>query len=200
MLSLSKILSKNNLDLTFFSTFAQTLKHINMKKVFLSFLAVVAFGSVQAQDIQFGAKAGVNFSNLTGDSEADGTTGFYVGGLADITISDDFHVQPELLYSAEGAKDAEISFLRVPIMAKYYVMDGLNLQAGPLLGFKIGAEEEFDEITKSLDYGLGLGAAYEIESGLFFDLRYNMGLANISDFDGVDFGTTAFQVGLGYRF
>jgi hypothetical protein len=172
-----------------------------MKKIILSILAVAAFGTANAQDIKFGVKAGANFSNFTGDFDGgDGRTGFYVGGLADFTISEKFHVQPELLYSMEGAKDAEMDFLRIPIMAKYYVMDGLNLQAGPVLGFKIGAEEFVDEATKSLDYGLGLGAGYELEKGLFFDVRYNLGLANISDLDGVDGGVSTFQVGLGYRF
>lgn len=171
-----------------------------MKKIILSILAVAAFGTANAQDIKFGVKAGANFSNFTGDADADGRTGFYVGGLADFTISEKFHVQPELLYSMEGAKDGELDFLKIPVMAKYYVMDGLNIQAGPFVGFKINAEEFTDEFTKSLDFGLGFGAAYELEKGLFFDARYNLGLSNISDVDGVDVGTSAFQIGLGYRF
>lgn len=171
-----------------------------MKKIILTIMAFAAFGTANAQDIKFGVKAGANFSNFTGDADVDGRTGFYIGGLADFTVSEKFHVQPELLYSMEGGKDAELDFVRIPIMAKYYVMDGLNLQAGPMLGFKIGGEDGLDEATKSLDYGLGFGAAYELPIGVFFDLRYNLGLANISDNDMFDLGTTAFQVGLGYRF
>lgn len=171
-----------------------------MKKLILSFLVVIAFGTVNAQDMKFGVKAGANFSNLTGDADVDGRTGFYIGGLVDFGISEKFHVQPEILYSMEGGEDAELDFVRIPIMAKYYVMDGLNIQAGPMLGFKIGAEDGLDEVTKSLDYGLGFGAAYELPIGVFVDLRYNLGLANISDVDIIDLGTTAFQVGLGYRF
>ncbi|MEZ4837888.1 porin family protein [Flavobacterium sp.] len=171
-----------------------------MKKIILSILAVAAFGTANAQDTKFGVKAGANFSNFTGDADLDGRTGFYVGGLVDISITEKFHVQPELLYSMEGADDAELDLIRIPIMAKYYVMDGLNLQAGPVLGFKIGAEDFVDEATKSLDYGLGFGAGYELPMGLFFDARYNLGLANISDSDGFDLGTSAFQIGLGYKF
>lgn len=171
-----------------------------MKKIILTIMAFAAFGTANAQDIKFGVKAGANFSNFTGDADVDGRTGFYIGGLADFAVSEKFHVQPEVLYSMEGGKDAELDFIRIPIMAKYYVMDGLNLQAGPMLGFKIGGEDGLDEATKSLDYGLGFGAAYELPIGVFFDLRYNLGLANISDNDMFDLGTTAFQVGLGYRF
>jgi len=171
-----------------------------MKKILLSILAVVAFGTASAQDMKFGVKAGANFSNFTGDVDSDGLTSFYIGGLVDFAVSEKFHVQPELLYSMEGAKDAEISFLRIPIMAKYYIAEGFNLQAGPSIGFKVSADEGLDELTKSMDFGLGLGAGYELSGGLFFDARYNLGLSNISDVDPIEVKTTNFQVGLGYRF
>lgn len=174
-----------------------------MKKIILSAIAVMAFGFANAQDIKFGVKAGLNNTNLTGDDvDADAKTSFYIGGLVDFTVSEKFHVQPELLYSNEGASDdAGISYLRLPVMAKFYVAEGFSLQAGPELAFKIGTEEDFvDEATKSLDFGLGLGAGYELTNGLFFDARYNLGLANIADYDGGDIKNTGFQVGLGYRF
>jgi opacity protein-like surface antigen len=122
--------------------------------------------------------------------------------LVDFTVSEKFHVQPELMYSTEGASDdAGIDYLRLPIMAKYYVMEGLSLQAGPEIAFKIAAQEDLvDEATKSLDFGLGFGAGYELSNGLMFDARYNLGLANISDVDGFDFGNAGLQIGLGYRF
>ncbi|MDI9257431.1 porin family protein [Flavobacterium sedimenticola] len=177
-----------------------------MKKVIFTMAAVFALTFANAQDkkggssdMKFGVKAGYINSNFTGDYDTDATSGFYVGGLVDFSISEKFHVQPELLYSMEGAKDAALNFVRIPVMAKYYVMEGLNLQAGPQFGFVAGGDDIKDNV-KSLDYGLGIGAGYELESGLFFDARYNLGLANISDIDGVDANTTSFQVGLGYRF
>lgn len=177
-------------------------KSKNMKKVFLSVIAMVAFVAVSsAQDTKFGVKGGINLASLGADADdADGVTSFYIGGLVDITVSEKFHVQPELLYSSEGAEDAEISFIRIPIMAKFYVGEGFNLQAGPTIGIKAGADDGMDEMTKSLDYGLGIGAAYELAGGLFFDARYNFGLANISDIDGIDVTTNTIQVGLGFRF
>ena len=176
-----------------------------MKKIILTVAAVFAFGFANAQDgdgAKFGIKAGLNMSNITGDFDADGATSFYVGGLVDLAISENFHIQPELLYSMEGADDASISYLRIPVMAKYYVMEGLNLQAGPSIAFKVAAEDdEMDEITKSMYFGLGIGAAYELPMGLFFDLRYNLGLNNIYDGEGDwDAKNTAFQIGVGYRF
>jgi hypothetical protein len=176
-----------------------------MKKIILTIAAVFAFGAASAQDMKFGVKGGFTNSNFAGDfSEGDANSGFYVGGLVDFTVSEKFHVQPELLYSVEGAKDAKINYLRVPVMAKYYVMEGLSLQAGPEFAFKAGGDDVKDYV-KSLDYGLGIGAGYELTSGLFFDARYNLGLADVGDWDGTEFEgakmtTVSFNIGLGYRF
>lgn len=178
-----------------------------MKKVFLTALAICAFGFANAQDkgsdssMKFGVKAGLNMTNFAGDAETDGKTGFYVGGLVDFAVAENFHVQPELLYSMEGADDDYgVSYLRIPVMAKYYIMEGLNLQAGPEIAFKVGADDLVDEQIKSMDFGLGIGAGYELTNGLMFDLRYNLGLANVSESDEIDVTTTGFQIGLGYRF
>ena len=184
-----------------------------MKKIILTVAAVFAFGFANAQDgdgAKFGIKAGLNMSNFSGDGEWDGKTGFYIGGLVDLAISENFHIQPELLYSMEGAEvdmgefgtaDYGVSYLRIPVMAKYYVMEGLNLQAGPQIAFKMGTAEDYaDEAIKSMDFGVGVGAAYELPIGLFFDLRYNLGLSNISEDEDADVKNTAFQIGVGYRF
>ena len=176
-----------------------------MKKIILTVAAVFALSFANAQDkggssdMKFGVKAGYTNSNLTGDvsgTEANG--GFYIGGLVDFSVSEKFHVQPELLYSIEGAKDLKLNYLRIPIMAKYYVADAFSLQAGPELAFKAGGDDIKDS-TKSLDYGLGIGAGYELSSGLMFDVRYNLGLANISD-SASTIKNVSFQFGLGYRF
>lgn len=175
-----------------------------MKKILLSAVAVMAFGyAVQAQseEMKFGVKAGANFTNFGGDVEdTDSKTGFYVGGLVDLPVSGNFHVQPEVLYSSEGADDLGIDYLRIPVMAKYYVMEGLSLQVGPEIAFKVSADDEIDEGTKSMDFGLGAGAAYELEMGLFFDVRYNLGLSDISDAGPFEIKNTGFQVGAGWRF
>ncbi|MGL2966407.1 porin family protein [Flavobacterium sp. XGLA_31] len=182
-----------------------------MKKIILTMAVVLTATFANAQkggsdDMKFGVKAGLVNSNFAGDfSGGDANTGFYIGGLVDFSVSEKFHVQPELLYSVEGAKDAKINFLRIPVMAKYYVIEGLSLQAGPEFGFKAGGDD-IKDYAKSLDYGIGFGAGYELESGLMFDLRYNLGLADINDFptgsglEDAKMTTVSFNVGVGYRF
>ncbi len=174
-----------------------------MKKILLSVIVMVAFIDVaSSQSTQFGIKAGVNFARLGADADdAAGVTSFYAGGLADITISENFHVQPEILYSSEGAEGAEFSLVRVPIMAKFYIGKRFNLQAGPSINVKLMVdEEEVDDILKRVDYGLALGAAYELPGGLFCDVRYNFSLTSVSDTDEMDILINTLQLGLGYRF
>jgi len=187
-----------------------------MKNLFFTVAALLSFGFVNGQDtgIKFGVKGGVQFTNFVGDLTYNNKTGFFIGGLVDLPVSDNFHVQPELMYSMEGSEydfdfgfgqnesfDYGISYIRIPVMAKYYVIQGLSLQAGPEIAFKIGAENDIaDDSIKSTDFGIGAGAGYELPIGLMFDIRYNLGLANISENEDGDVKNVGIQLGVGYRF
>lgn len=83
---------------------ALILNKINMKKIILSVVAIFAFGFSNAQEVKFGAKAGLNLSTITGGNLSGGSrVGFHVGGLAEIGLTEKFAVQPELLLSMKGA-------------------------------------------------------------------------------------------------
>lgn len=199
-----------------------------MKKLMLmGAFAVFGLSNVNAQDdsasklkVTFGAKAGVNFATVGGD-ETGGTssrTAFHVGGVAEIAISEKFSVQPELLYSAQGAVrdfegvdvDVKLDYLNIPIMAKYYVADGFSVEAGPQIGLLLSAEadgggetEDLKDSISGIDFGLGIGAGYKMESGLNFSARYNLGISNINDFEGSDDisnQNNVFQISVGYFF
>ena len=89
----------------------------------------------------------------------DSKTSFHIGGVVEIPISDSFSVQPELLYSSQGAKaessfggdvDFKLSYLNLPIMAKYYVAENFSLEAGPQVGLLLSAKVESDITTELL--------------------------------------------------
>ncbi len=180
-----------------------------MRKITLTIAAVFAVALAQAQkenvttkEIVFGVKAGYANTNFGGDANTDAASNFYVGGLVDFHITPKFHIQPELLYSMEGSDEDEynLDFIRIPIMGKFFIGEGFNLQVGPEFAFVAGGGA-IKDVSKSLDFGLGFGAAYEMNSGLMFDARYNFGLADINDSGTSDkITTTSFQIGLGYRF
>ena len=212
-----------------------------MKKLLLTAaIAVFTLSSVNAQDITFGAKAGINIANLdVTDANIDSRTSFHLGVTAEFEISDTFSIQPELLYSAQGATESDtyedsfirsvsesewkLNYIQIPIMAKFYVSEGLSLEAGPQIGFLASAEVDSDstetslfdgssvstsstvdakEIVKSVDFGLNFGLGYKLDSGLNFALRYNLGLSNIYDVSEstVKIKNRVFQLSVGYTF
>ena len=193
-----------------------------MKKVFLSLFAVAAIGlSANAQQVvKFGPKAGVNISNLSGEADTDMKVGFHVGAFAEIFFTDQFALQPELLYSTQGAKgeilaadfEAKYDFINIPIMAKYYFTEGLAIEAGPYVGFLMKAEHKIygdssalsgdvkDEMN-TLDFGLGIGARYSLNNGFFAGARYNLGLSDIpKENDGDAIKNSVIQISVGYKF
>jgi opacity protein-like surface antigen len=180
-----------------------------MKKIILTAVAVLAFGFANAQ-VKFGAKVALNVATLTGDVEdASSLIGFQVGAFAEIKVSEKFAVQPELMYSAQGASfdygDSQLGYLNIPVMAKYYVAKSFSLEAGPQIGFLLSAKDDGDDIKDDLsstDFGFNFGAGYDFTENLSAGLRYNLGLTNLIDIEGFD--STAkngvFSVSLGYKF
>ncbi|WP_400076217.1 porin family protein [Winogradskyella sp. R77965] len=184
-----------------------------MKKLLL--VAIVTFGlsnSVSAQSIDYGLKAGLNLANLNGADDASNLTSFHVGGFAEIELSEKFSLQPELLYSRQGAKEQEddvkikLDYLSIPIMAKYYVAEKFSLEFGPQMGFLINDKIVFDDSDApdvetdgaSFDLGLNIGVGLDVTSNLFTQLRYSYGITTVVE--SPDFKTSVFQISLGYKF
>ena len=182
-----------------------------MKKIILTIAVAMAANFANSQDknvskaksdVVFGVKGGYANTNFGGDADTKAASNFYIGGLVDFHVTEKFHIQPELLYSMEGSNEDEfnLDFIRIPVMAKFFVGEGFNLQAGPQIAFVAGGGAVKDS-SKSMDFGLGFGAGYELSSGLMFDARYNLGLADLNDSGSSDKITAnSFQIGLGYRF
>ncbi len=194
-----------------------------MKKLILQLVTICAITFSTAQEtktsygsskINLGAKVGLNLATLTGDIDNNKTlTGFHIGGMAEFLLNDSFAIQPELLFSAQGTKfdsddKIKLSYINVPIMAKYYATEGLSIEAGPQIGFLVNSEQEVEGRTfdfnnvSEIDFGLNFGLGYTLHSGLNFSARYNVGLSNIIDVDGSteDIKNGVFQFSLGYFF
>lgn len=191
-----------------------------MKNLFLSAIAVFTVGFANAQNVKFGAKAGLNLANISGggdNSDFALRTSFYIGGVAEIKVSDKFAVQPELVYSSQGAKSKadsnsslQLDYLNIPVMAKFIVADGFSLQAGPQVGILLSASSKNElgsfDVKKELstvDFSLGLGAGYDISENFNVGARFNLGLSKInkeSVTGGNDIKNTVIQIGVGYNF
>jgi len=183
-----------------------------MKKIILSSLLVLVFGFANAQKAEFGIKGGLNSSNFSGDTEGvdfKPKVGFNIGAFASIKLSEKITLQPEILFSTQGAKaenvnanvngvnytadiDFNLSYINIPVMFKYYVADKFNFEVGPQIGFLTSAEtstklEGFNQTVdqnaknyfESVDFGFNLGAGYDFTNNISAGIRYNIGLSNI---------------------
>lgn len=162
-------------------------------------IAVFGLANVNAQS-KFGVMAG--YTNITakvsyeGISASDSQSGFFIGALADFTVSEKFHVQPELLY----ANASDTNFLYLPVLAKYMVSEEFGILVGPQANFIL--EDVGDVNSFGLD--LTFGANYQITENFFAEARYGFEVtnrvSNVSDADGAKYRFNTLQIGVGYMF
>lgn len=110
----------------------------------------------------------------------------------------------------------QLSYINVPLMMKWYAYDGLNFEFGPQIGFNVAAkakgestvtngdgsittsyDEDIDDI-ETVDFGLNIGAGYELPMGLNFGIRYALGLTEIQKDS--DLKNSVISLGIGYTF
>ncbi|MGQ7946614.1 porin family protein [Flavobacterium sp. WC2509] len=183
-----------------------------MKKILLlAVVTVLGFTNVNAQEIKFGAKGGLNFASISGDNTggSDVVTAFHFGVLSEIPISDKFSFQPELMYSGQGYSfnhnTIALSYLNIPLMGKYYLTKGFSVEAGPQIGFLLSAKNEKTDVKdsfKTFDFGVNFGLGYKLDNGLNFGVRYNLGLTDINDLPNSSSNNKngVFQISVGYFF
>jgi hypothetical protein len=169
-----------------------------MKKTLLSavlFLAVSV--GMQAQLIRFGIKGGLNYANQTGSSitinstnyNTSAITSYHAGLVTEIKLLDSFSIQPELLYSTQGAsyKTAgaeftnELGYLSIPVMAKIYLNKSVSLELGPQASFLLSERNNFDvKDANTFDFGVAAGLGLNITKHIFIQGRYGLGLTDAS--------------------
>jgi hypothetical protein len=200
------------------------------KSVLLITIALFGITAMSAQEFfNFGVKGGVNFATLTGDDadeiDAKMKTGFHLGVFAEIMISDKFGIQPEVLYSSQGATsdvafiyeefggnvdvDIKLDYISVPVMLKYFVAPGFSLEAGPQFSFlsksEIEAEfqgetetEDMKDDTESFDLGAAVGVGYGLPQGFLVQARYVMGFSDV--YTDSDAKNSVIQLSVGWKF
>ena len=200
-----------------------------MKKIlFVVAIAIAVHGNVNAQNVKIGVKVGLNLANLTDNfvgDDSDIKIGFNSGLFAEISLSDKFIFQPELLFSKQGAKNEEtnyslkLNYLNIPLMIKNVVADKFAFEFGPQIGFLLSANKEYEATSsgetvsdkldvkdyyKSIDFGLNFGATFDVSEKVIIGARYNVGLSNIIDDEDTEkdlyLKNSVFSMSVGYRF
>ena len=190
----------------------------------MSCLSIASFGQAQ---FSLGIKGGLNFSKIDPKSSVatnlEGATGYHGGVFAMVKILM-IGIQPEILFSKQGSDfqvnttnyEANFDYINVPIMLKFYLPLGLNLQAGPQFGFLTIADMKqtasgtnSTQDVKNLfadksDMAIALGAGWDLPFGLTVDARYNIGMSDMTftpsgTSSQVSFKNKVIQLSLGYK-
>ena len=182
-----------------------------MKKIaFLIIIAVCGFSQVRAQN--FGVKAGYNYSTFSGETSSistiEGLSGFYIGGLVELPISNMLSIQPELIFSRQGVdlrqglknlsirtdtSEIRLDYLNIPVMAKVN-LGPIFLEGGVQFGFLVNKPKVDSYIANvylrnlldkdsynSFDFGVGAGLGVKLNQHFFVETRYTYSLTNVFD-------------------
>lgn len=177
-----------------------------MRKIFSLILVALFFaaGKAAAQGFHVIPKMGLNLSSL---SHVDGSSvaGLNVGVSFELLFTGRFGIEPGVLFSMQGTKiDSErvhLDYINIPVYAKYYIIKGFNVFAGPQVGFNVRAKsggEDVKNLIKTADFGLGLGTGYQFKWGLMVSANYNFGFVDVRKSTSVKNGV--FQINAGWRF
>ena len=158
--------------------------------------------------------ANVNSSSIGAAYES--RTGYHAGAFVSIKLTK-IAIQPEIIFSQQGSTvkvngtslDANFSYVNIPVILKFYLVGGLNLQVGPQFGFLTsssgpdpsgsGAIIDYKNYLKSSDISVGLGAGFDI-SKFSIDARYNLGVSEINDNAALSASKNqVFQLSLGFK-
>lgn len=177
-----------------------------MKSKILLLLALIgSFNLAQAQ-LRIGIKAGANFANLEGISiDTKMRTGFHFGALAELKLPGSFALQPEVLYSSQGADideealdDIQYDYITVPVMLKYYlVKDLFNIELGPQFAFLVNDNVDLED-SSTFDFAAVGGVGVDLGKSFFVQGRYVLGLTDASA--DADVTNRVIQLSLGYKF
>lgn len=131
-----------------------------MKQLALAILCMTLITAVEAQDFNFGVTAGPNLSTAR-ITEGDGeyiddikqpayVIGFYIGGFAELGLTDKFSLRPELLYTQLGYRYAaeegvngfrlKSGYITLPVFAEYSITEKLKAGLGLYFSAKLTAK------------------------------------------------------------
>lgn len=189
-----------------------------MTAILITGIASAQHGNSPTGHINIGIKGGLNVYNVHNDNNIkyDPRIGFNFGFLGHIHLNNQFAIQPEIVYSAQGAMQnvdngtnkLNLDYINVPVLLQYMFDNGLRLQAGPQVGFLVSAKSKTGNNSidvkndmNLIDLALSFGASYVFPAtGLGIDARYNLGLSNINKNGTVNSTNRGLQLGIFYIF
>ena len=174
-----------------------------MKPRLLILVFAVLLSFVSNAQFHLGVKAGTNVTKLDGRSfEDEFSYGYQLGAFAEIKLSKQLTLQPELLINQyknaldssynnllnnalRGLTSVKMEYLSIPVLLNYKLGGGfISLQAGPQFGILFDRSNSFGQNAQNAfkqgDFSM-LGGV-QLKAGIFrINGRYFIGLNDIND-------------------
>jgi hypothetical protein len=179
-----------------------------MRKLIFTGLLVVGFAALgHAQVLKLGVKAGLNYANFTGsDLQTDAITSYHAGLMAQVKLGEKLSLQPEVIYSTQGASydnlseevKAKLGYVSVPLLARIHMGKAISLDLGPQFSYLLSKDVDFDTDINEFDFaGVG-GLTVNVTDNIFIQGRYVLGLTEISK--NADVKNSVGQLSVGFSF
>lgn len=160
----------------------------------------------QSHSWHYGVKAALNFSGVKGngmktsmagggelglfvDYDLDSHWGLQLEGIASqntVKRGDDFLTYYNVDGYTNSDDKAKLTYLNIPLLARYRIGDSWSFVAGPQVGFLLNDNENFlnydRRAFKTSEISGVAGAEFNISSVALF-ARYQFGITNINDVD-----------------
>lgn len=214
-----------------------------MRKLFnlLGLMALIAVMPLKstAQELHFMPKIGFTLADIS-HLQTKVRSGANVGLGAEYLFPNEIAaVETGVYYAMQGAyikgtvaghyltTFLKNDYLNIPVLAKAYVYNGINVFVGPQFSFNVkdkitmeyGGKElgkvNTTDFVENFDLAIMMGVGYQFESGLFVNANYNLGLLAVfkeDEFtitgenaahtitDGLSTRNRVFQISAGWRF
>jgi outer membrane protein OmpA-like peptidoglycan-associated protein len=137
------------------------------------------------------------------------------GGIyLNLPLSDEFSVEPQVLYSLMGSKATingvkdsikqQLGYISIPLLFKFHIAKPVSLNFGPQLDLLLNAKEKVSgeknkEAFRTTDVALTGGFELFPQSKLSFYARYIHGIKNVLKGVSPEYSNQAIQAGVKYR-
>lgn len=180
----------------------------NLKYLLIVLLVSVIYTNANAQKMAIGIEGGINIANVSVNptTTTDSRTGLIVGTLLDVNFTNQITLTPGIRFSMKGFSNTvntvtntiKLNYLDFPVLLKIkFPLTEIKpyLAAGPVLGINLSANldqtngtqsasSDISSSTESIDFALlfagGMDFKVGLNTALFFQVGYQLGLSNIN--------------------
>lgn len=199
-------------------------------------ISLLTFAQESKHKVDYGLKAGLNYASLIYEFQDvnndlfdfNSSVGFYMGGFINLSFTDKLSLQPELMYSSQGAKvdvdysrliffsDSNIflenqegvvikqSKILFPILLQYQAIEKIKVSLGPQITYLLNFEDEIEngQEINIIRFNDTDKVGIDITARFGYQVSDNV-LLELGYFRGLNYqnsvASSVFQLGLAYK-